>query len=441
MKICVIPIDNRPVCYNLFKNIADIDESIELFIPERKLLGDLTKTADIKGLFAWLKSVPQVDAMVISLDTIAYGGLIPSRRCPETFDEIKQRVEELKVILKEKNSKIYAFSSIMRISNNNVNQEEKEYWNKYGKKIFDYSYQTHKLGCESCIERLIPDEILDDYLNTRKRNFEINKLYLEWQKEGLFNTLVFSKDDCAEYGFNVQEAQALEKLGGFTKTGADEIPLTLFARAIQGEMKVAVEFTEPEYKNLISNYEDVSIEKSVLGQLSLANIKVVEPQQADVKLIVNNFKDHQGEIVMKRPTELYAGNFKLDDNVMIADVRNTNGADNAFVEQLMKFKMNEKFYGYSAWNTSANTLGSLLCAGKVKFLAKKYNHKAFQKLETIRFLDDWAYQANVRQTLSSPCKPDMKEFEKKVASFVGADFVVKYSYPWDRLFEIEVCVE
>ena len=48
MKICVIPIDNRPVCYNLFKDIAEIDESIELFIPERRLLGDLTKSADIK---------------------------------------------------------------------------------------------------------------------------------------------------------------------------------------------------------------------------------------------------------------------------------------------------------------------------------------------------------------------------------------------------------
>ena len=441
MKICVIPIDNRPVCYNLFKDIASIDESIELFIPERKLLGDLTKSADIKGLFEWLKQVPQVDAMVLSLDTIAYGGLIPSRRCPETFEEIKLRVEELKEILKEKHSQIYAFSSIMRISNNNVNQEEKEYWNKYGKKIFDYSYQTHKLGCESCIERLIPDDILDDYLNTRKRNFEINKLYLEWQKEGLFNTLVFSKDDCAEYGFNVQEAQALEKLGGFTKTGADEMPLTLFARAIQGKMKVCVEFTEPEYKNLISNYEDVSIEKSVMGQLSLADIEVVEPSQADVKLVVNNFKELQGEIVMKRPTELYSGNFELTDNMMIADVRNANGADNAFVEHFINSKMNEKFYGYSAWNTSANTLGSLLCAGKVNFLAKKYNHRAFQKLETIRLLDDWGYQANVRQTLTEPCKIDMSEYEKRVANFTGADFKVKYSYPWNRLFEIEVGIE
>ena len=219
------------------------------------------------------------------------------------------------------------------------------------------------------------------------------------------------------------------------------MPLTLFARAIQGKMKVCVEFTEPEYKNLISNYEDVSIEKSVMGQLSLADIEVVEPSQADVKLVVNNFKELQGEIVMKRPTELYSGNFELTDNMMIADVRNANGADNAFVEHFINSKMNEKFYGYSAWNTSANTLGSLLCAGKVKFLAKKYNHRAFQKLETIRLLDDWGYQANVRQTLTEPCKIDMSEYEKRVANFTGADFKVKYSYPWNRLFEIEVGIE
>lgn len=62
-----------------------------------------------------------------------------------------------------------------------------------GQKIFDYSYQTHKLGTESCISNIIPSEILDDYLATRKRNFEINKLYLEYQKQGLFDTLVFQK--------------------------------------------------------------------------------------------------------------------------------------------------------------------------------------------------------------------------------------------------------
>ena len=119
MKIGFVPIDNRPVCYTLPKILSEIDESIEFFMPERKYLGDLTKSADIEGLFEWLMCLPKLDAIILSLDTLAYGGLIPSRRCPETFEQIKHRIETLKEILDGKDCKIYAFSSIMRISNNN----------------------------------------------------------------------------------------------------------------------------------------------------------------------------------------------------------------------------------------------------------------------------------------------------------------------------------
>ena len=51
MKIAFVPIDNRPVCYSLPKLIAGIDSSIEFYIPKRELLGDLTHSADIDGLF------------------------------------------------------------------------------------------------------------------------------------------------------------------------------------------------------------------------------------------------------------------------------------------------------------------------------------------------------------------------------------------------------
>lgn len=443
MKIGFLPIDNRPVCYTLPEQIAKIDKSIELFLPDRSLLGDLTKYANVNGIFEWLKNLPKLDALVISLDTAAYGGLISSRRCSDSFEEIREKIEKLKEILKEKNAKIYAFSSIMRISNNNINEEEKEYWNLWGKKIFEYSFNSCKNNGENPPQTDIPQKILTDYLNTRKRNFEINKIYLNWQQEGLFDTLVFSKDDCAEFGFNVREAQELENLGGFVKTGADEIPLTLLARAIQGKIKIAPIFTEPSQKNLISNYEDVSIEKSVTGQIELAGCEVSELQNADMLLYVNNFKNHQGEIVMKRPTEPFSDVWNIPQKpYMIADVRFANGADNSFVNKLFEKGFDENFYGYSAWNTSANSLGSLICCAKVKFLAKKYNDKEFKKLEVVRFLDDWAYQANVRQTLSKPDTTElttqMKPFEKEVAKVLKTEFEVKYSFPWKRLFEVEV---
>ena len=445
MNIGFIPIDNRPVCYTLAQQIVAMDDDIKLYIPPRDFLGDLKKYADVENIFRWIEDLPQLDVLVLSLDTVAYGGLIPSRRCEDSFEEIKERIFKLKEILSKKNAKIFAFSSIMRISNNNYNEEEKEYWSRWGKRIFDYSFQTHKLGCESCIAQVVPSEILDDYLATRKRNFEINKIYLEWQKEGFFDTLIFSKDDCAEYGFNVQEAKALEELGGFTKTGADEIPLTLLARAVTDvrKIKIAPIFLEPEYKDLISNYEDVSIEKSVKGQLELAGCEIVSEDDADILLYVNNFKNQQGEIVMKVGTEMFDGVWNVPEKLyMIADVRFANGSDNNFVEQIIAHELDENFYGYSAWNTSANTLGSLICSAVVKFFAKKYNHDNFLKLQMTRFVDDWAYQANCRQKLEKPDVENLETlilpYQEKVEKFLRKNYNVSYKYPWNRLFEVEI---
>lgn len=426
MKICFIPIDNRPVCYNLAKDIAAIDENIEFFIPPREFLGDLTRSAGVNEIIEWIENIPECDAMVISLDTIAYGGLIPSRRSTDSLEDIKSRLKRLKPLLK--NKKVYAFSSIMRISNNNYNEEEKEYWKDWGKKIFEYSYSGVNDG--------IPQAILDDYLATRKRNFEINKTYLNW---GL-NTLIFSKDDCAPKGFNVDEARELERLGAKTKTGADEIPLTLLARAIEKEIKVFVEFTEPDYKDCISNYEDVSIEKSVQGQLELGGFTQVQTrEEADVILIVNNFIEKQGEYVMGWTTQPFRKTFTPPDKpYAVADVRYANGADNDFVVQILQ---DFPAYGYAGWNTSANTLGSLLAGVKVKWNAKKYSDKAFRKLQMIRLLDDWAYQANVRINGETPQLEDlMKPYEERLTRYLEFKPVnpITYSYPWKRSFEIEV---
>lgn len=437
MKIGFIPIDNRPVCYTLPKLIADIDKTLELFLPERDWLGDLTKQANSKKILDWLQNLPQLDALIISLDTIAYGGLISSRKCDDDFETIKTRIETLKKILLDHNTKIYAFSSIMRISNNNINEEEKEYWSEYGKKIFNYSFCMDKFG--TICKKEIPDYILNDYLETRKRNFEINKIYLEWQKDGIFDTLIFSKDDCAEYGFNVQEAKMLENMGGFVKTGADEIPLSLLARCIQNEIKIAPIFLEPEYKNLISNYEDISIEKTVYNQIELAGCQISDANSADILLYVNNFKHHQGEIVMNINTQPFDKTWQEPDkNYMIADIRFANGADNNLINQFKPF--NNNFYGYSAWNTSANTLGSLICTAKIKFCAKKYDDDAFKKLQTVRLLDDWAYQANVRQLKPNIKKISkmMKTYENKIAELINKKYNINYKFPWNRLFEVEI---
>ena len=172
------------------------------------------------------------------------------------------------------------------------------------------------------------------------------------------------------------------------------------------------------------------------------NISKTE-NDADILLYVNNFIDHQGEIVMGVNTESFGGKFVTPDKpYMIADVRFANGADNCFVNELFKNNLDENFYGYSAWNTSANSLGSLICGAKVKYFAKDFNQEAYKRLQVTRFLDDWAYQANVRQTLTEPdvdkLTTGMEKFEKVVEEKLKTVVNVSYIYPWKRLFEVEV---
>ncbi len=451
MKLCFLPIDNRPVCEDFPRKIVACDSDVEIFLPPCSYLGDLNSYADVEKIYDWVQSLPHVDCMILSLDTIAYGGLVASRRRPESFEYIKSNLEKFKMLFKEKADKVYAFSSVMRISNNNINIEEKEYWSKYGKKIFDYSYHTSKAGkwgMESCVAKLIPDEILNDYMATRRRNFEINKLYLEWKKEGVFDLLIFSKDDCAEYGFNVDEAKELQRLGGDVITGADEIPLTLLARAVQKPLSICPIFTEDTSKDLISKYEDISVENSVIRQIQLAGFDLSSRNESDIILVVNNFKTEQGEIVMKVDTEPFAGRIQdflpQDKPYAIADVRFANGSDNVFVEKLFANGRDKNFLAYAAWNTTANTVGSLLCMIKYILAAKNTDKKAVEQLLAIRFLDDWAYQANVRQKISAPIdiSEKMSEYVNAVEKFLGSK-IEEYSfgYPWNRLFETEVTLK
>ena len=453
-QIAFIPIDNRPVCYTLPQQIAAMDKNIHLYLPDRNLLGDLTKQADIDGILNWLENLHEVDKVIVSLDTIAYGGLVPSRRCSDTFEQIVKRIEKFKNILNKKHSEVYAFSSIMRISNNNCNEEEKEYWNLYGKKIFKYSFDYHKNGFANTD---VPSDILDDYLKTRNRNFDINKLYIKWSEEHFFNTLVFSKDDCAEFGLNVTEAKVLNvnilahKLNALIKTGADEIPLTLLARAVSENkhIKIAPEKKKKDYINNISRYEDVSVYESVKGQIELAGCEICDtPDDADIVMLVNNFKDEQGELVMGVDVEGFDGKIEIPQKpYLIVDILNANGADNAFVKQFLDNKIDwDNFLGYAGWNTTGNSLGSALCCAIIKYLAQNPDINAFKKVQTVRFLDDWAYQANVRKILKSHLKEiNIEELENEMKPYEGflkekfdVQFSrVNYSYPWNRFFEIE----
>ncbi len=460
-KIAIVPIDNRPICYDLIEDVLRIDENIEFFMPKIEALGGLYSSANIRQLFDFLESLDKVDYLVVSLDTVAYGGLIPSRRCENTFEEIKERIEKFKDIASKKAKKILAFSSIMRISNNNINEEEKEYWKDYGTEIFDWSVKTHKL--HQNIINNIPQEILDDYIATRKRNFDINKIYLNWAKEGFFDTLIFSKDDCFEYGLNVKEADELSSIieeenikSAKVKTGADEIPLALLSRALNDKEKIKINpiFIEENSINQISKYEDITIKNCVLSQIEMANC-ILDNKKPDLTLVVNNFKTEQGDWVLGDRINFLEKNINFPKTpYFIADVNNANGADKKLIKEIFD-NGTENFYGYCGYNTSANTIGCAIFVAIAKFIAiknKSYSENMFKKLQLIRFLDDWAYQTISRKPIRETKrdflselnneKEELNENAKVISEFLKYDYdSIEYSLPWNRSFEIRIKIK
>lgn len=462
-KIAVIPIDNRPICYDLIKDVLSINKDIEFFMPDISYLGGLETQSDRNKIFEFIKNLNQVDYLIVSLDTVAYGGLISSRRCSDSYEEIIENLNKFKEFASKSAEKILAFSSIMRISNNNINEEEKPYWEKYGKEIFNWSYNLHKSKKMNLPEprHSIPDDILDDYILTRRRNYEINKLYLKWAKEGFFDTLIFSKDDCSEFGLNVQEAIELEKIAKinnlsdvFIKTGADEIPLALLSRALAKNkgIKISPVFVEDNSINLISKYEDVSVKNCALAQLALAGCTI---SNEGIPFIINNFKSEQGDLVLGNIINNIEKTIDFPEiPFFAADINNANGADNEFIEQLFENK-NNNFLGYCGYNTSANTIGCAIFCAVVKILAQKnnsYDDEAFKRIQFIRFLDDWAYQANirkyVRENADNSVKYDIRLKEKeeelnklaiKISTFLQYyPKEIIYSLPWKRSFEIRI---
>lgn len=495
-RIALIPVDARPVTYDLPIDLAEIS-GWELVAPPKEALGFLKEPADFDVLFKWLnEQAGQLEGIVVSIDMILYGGLVPSRINTDDATVIQARLGQL-LRLKRNNPtlKIMAFSSTMRISNNYVNEEEKTYWEDYGKEIWTYSYHYHRVQrygeredkeIVKAMEQKIPVHILEDYLTSRERNFKVNLQLIDLVQDGSLDLLVFPQDDTSEYGLNIMEqTQLQEKVYQeqlYEKTliypGADEVASVLMARMIYLLEKQTFPTYYPIYSGVKGSlstamYEDRSIQESVKGQIfALGSHTVESAVEADIILGVNVPGERQGDLALrlhlnKVPTNNrnvgeWVSRLKYYQEkgreIAIADVAYANGADEIMVPQLLAQFSLEDLIGFAAWNTAGNTLGTVIAQSALIHLAKKKSIAAEKLIERqllLRILDDYVYQSIVRQQVRSEITDEVNHEQvlevvnkhlftevENLRDVLQCDIKIKNTYlPWHRTFEIGLDLE
>ena len=97
-KIVLLPLDKRP-CNFLFPEKLFSHDDIEIVTPNR--LGDKKIPADLEAIDEFLiKECKDATGLVISLDMLLYGGLVPSRIHLESEAKLKERLRVLSDIRK-----------------------------------------------------------------------------------------------------------------------------------------------------------------------------------------------------------------------------------------------------------------------------------------------------------------------------------------------------
>jgi hypothetical protein len=310
--------DDRPVNYDSPRYLAR-SAGLEVALPPREWMGNPWRPSRHADLIDWVvRTLPECDGAILAIDTLAYGGLIPSRTSADTVETVLGRLAFIPRLKAERPGlTLLASSVVMRICRNDSSEEEKPYWSTYGSRMFRLSALEHKseLGEATSLEnserdslrREIPDEVYGDYRSGRARNHAVNRAMLDWVADGTFDYLLLPQDDTLDYGWNVAEARNLQRLirtrdlgeRAITYPGADEIGCLLLARFACRTAGFAPRVW-PRYsgitgQSVVTAYEDRPLGELLKAHLApLGGIVAESPEAADVALFINAPIKRQG---------------------------------------------------------------------------------------------------------------------------------------------------
>ena len=496
-KIVMLPLDERPCNFNYPQMMPKAD--YRLVLPPKEYMGDKKIPADVERLRQWLlEETKDADACVLSLDTLIYGGIVPSRlhhEKPETLLERCKTVEELR--RGNPRMKLYCFQLIMRCPDYSLSDEEPDYYDVCGRELHLYGRYTHlqllnKLTEEDKadferVKAAIPKEVLEDFLGRRNKNLAVLEHNLGYIKNGTVDYFIVPQDDSAVYGFTSMDQMRIRNfLKGNSlhlKTAmypsADDTGLILLGRAVAQlhgyRPKIYVHFASTKAEGVIPWFEDRAIAETVKYHiLAVGGVQVYSLPEADILLAINMgsgmWYDDQPEHVQAYDIDRNLAEFvsylryALEEGktVAVGDVCTCNGGDVELCKLLQAEGLILKLHAYAGWNTSSNTLGTAVCQAVLAKLGGDEKGRISFLLH--RYYEDIGYMAFVRKDVTDNVLPALgldyfhadgksgkaaEAVRAGVERYMAENFPVLAAHvksvhaeqPWRRMFETDIRLE
>ncbi|TSA82472.1 DUF4127 family protein [Deinococcus detaillensis] len=393
----LLPLDSRPATSTLPADIAGLI-SPDVRLAPQWLLGALKQGAAEAPLEAWLaaQTTPQNLPLIVSLDALAYGGLVQSRTSPISVDVALARLAVLKTKAAEKQP-IYAFITLPRS----------------------------------------PDA------TDRARNLAVAREMLAWAADGTFRELHITWDDALPGSPAPQEGAELAKTAPanvLVYPGADEVLSSLVARALAPEAaRVKVEYSDPTKADAVIKYEGIALSRSVALHAQATGFTLAAAgESAPLTLYVYNGGD-------SRKAALRISALLRRGKVAVVDVNAVNQGNPGLWSDLTTLRRPENLAALAAWGTPGNNLGSALAHAKlVLHGADPIKQDALLARE---YTNDVIYSAQLRPQIRKAL-PEAELSSAKASQVALAlaqkDFPLQFaqrytladaSFPWGRSFE------
>lgn len=379
--LVLIPIDDRPAVGQFAQMIGEVADH-RVTMPPPGMLGRFTEPGDTAAIESWLRSqdYSKVDALIVSVDMLAFGGLVASRVDRTSYEDAAKRLGFFRWF-KSKYPKVpvYAFSVIMRVAPTATARTRGTH-DKLARWA-ELKDRAPKSGDPALAGELIAlsddlgSAVTDGYLAARRRNLRINLAMIDQVREKAIDELIFLQDDAREFGLHREDQAAirarLRETGLESRVpiynGTDEGSASLVSRAVldkfDRKLRVAVIYSSEKSREIIAPYEDHRLEFTVESQIRAAGgIPVSEYDESDYRLFVNapGTDDEEFSIFLGKMIK----ELRETRQIALADVLfpppHRSGADERIIEALKKEKLFTRFAGYAAWNTAGNALGTAI---------------------------------------------------------------------------------